>query len=80
MTQRQFNDHRGFVSVTEAARFLGISRGLAYKLAHQYLTTGHGLVCERFGNRILVPLAWLEQQAARGCLNEGGPPSTRLAW
>jgi hypothetical protein len=56
-----------FVSVEEAARFLGISRGLAYSETHRYLAAGEGLCCIRIGNRILVPVAWLEEQAATGC-------------
>ena len=50
----------GFVSVEAAARFLGISRGMAYQQAHQHLEHGTGLRCVRIGSRLLVPLAWLE--------------------
>lgn len=52
-----------FVSVEAAARFLGISRGMAYQQAHEYLNHGDGLRCVRIGNRLLVPVAWLEQLA-----------------
>lgn len=52
-----------FVSVEAAARFLGISRGMAYQQAHRHLDHGDGLHCVRIGNRLLVPVAWLEQLA-----------------
>ena len=52
-----------FVSVEAAARFLGISRGMAYQQAHLYLDRGDGLVCVRIGHRMLVPVSWLEQLA-----------------
>jgi hypothetical protein len=50
----------GFVSVEAAARFLGISRGMAYQQAHQHLEHGTGLRCVRIGSRLLVPRSWLE--------------------
>lgn len=52
-----------FVSVEAAARFLGISRGMAYQQARRHLDHGDGLRCVRIGNRLLVPVAWLEQLA-----------------
>lgn len=52
-----------FVSVEDAARFLGISRGMAYQQARQHLEHGDGLRCVRIGHRLLVPVAWLEQLA-----------------
>jgi len=52
-----------FVSVETAARFLGISRGMAYQQARQHLEHGDGLRCVRIGHRLLVPVAWLEQLA-----------------
>jgi hypothetical protein len=52
-----------FVSVETAARFLGISRGMAYQQAHDHLEGGGGLRCVRIGHRLLVPVAWLEQLA-----------------
>jgi len=51
------------MSVTEAAKLLGISRGLAYELAR----TGR-LPCVRLGRRLVVPRAALEvwlQEATR---------------
>jgi len=59
-----------FCSVEEAARFLGISRGLAYRLAREYLATGgkSGIPALRFGNRLVVPVAALERLAAGGWL------------
>jgi len=52
-----------FVNVETAARFLGISRGMAYQQARQHLDHGGGLHCVRIGHRLLVPVAWLEQLA-----------------
>lgn len=52
-----------FVNVETAARFLGISRGMAYQQARQHLDGGGGLHCVRIGHRLLVPVAWLEQLA-----------------
>lgn len=52
-----------FVSVEDAARFLGISRGMAYQQARQHLEHGDGLRCVRIGHRLLVPVAWLHQLA-----------------
>lgn len=56
-------DRVAFVSVEAAARFLGISRGMAYQQAHEHLDHGGGLRCVRIGNRLLVPVSWLEQLA-----------------
>ena len=46
-----------FISVTEAARLLGISRTLAYDLAHAGLETDgqEGLPAIRLGRRLLIP-------------------------
>ncbi len=44
-----------FVNIDDAARFLGISRGLAYKEAHRFLETGEGLRCIKVGDRLRVP-------------------------
>lgn len=52
-----------FVSVEAAARFLGISRGMAYQQANHHLQQGTGLRCVRIGNRLLVPVSWLEELA-----------------
>jgi len=45
-----------FVSVTEAAHILGISRTLAYDLAHLGLATDgtEGLPATRLGRRLLI--------------------------
>lgn len=50
-------DERATISVEEAARWLGISRGVAYDEARRYETTGgkQGLPVVRFGRRLLVP-------------------------
>lgn len=52
-----------YVSVHEAARILGISRTLAYDMAHLGIeTAGHqGLPAIRLGRRILVSRAGLTQ-------------------
>ena len=60
-----------FVSVDAAARFLGISRGMAYQQAHEHLDHGGGLRCVRIGHRLLVPVSWLEQLA--GATEVGSP-------
>ena len=39
-----------FVCVDAAARFLGISRGMAYQQAHEHLDHGGGLRCVRLGH------------------------------
>lgn len=52
-----------FVSVETAAKYLGISRAMAYQQAHQHLTHGGGLHCVRLGTRLLVPIAWLHTVA-----------------
>lgn len=52
-----------FVNIDDAARFLGISRGLAYKEAHRFLETGEGLRCLRVGDRLRVPTTWLDRLA-----------------
>ena len=41
-----------FVSVETTARFLGVSRGTAYSLAHSYLDSGEGIRCVRLGARL----------------------------
>jgi hypothetical protein len=51
-----------FVNIDDAARFLGISRGLAYKEAHRFLETGVGLRCIKVGDRLRVPQTWLDLQ------------------
>jgi excisionase family DNA binding protein len=45
-----------FITVREAAKRLGISEGLAYRMANQYLASGGaaGIPCVRFGRRLLV--------------------------
>lgn len=52
-----------FVNIDDAAKFLGISRGLAYKEAHRFLETGEGLRCIKVGERLRVPRTWLDQLA-----------------
>lgn len=52
-----------FVSVEAAARYLGISRAMAYQQAHHHLANGDGLHCVRLGTRLLVPVAWLHAVA-----------------
>jgi len=52
-----------FVNIDDAARFLGISRGLAYKEAHRFLETGDGLRCIKVGDRLRVPRTWLDALA-----------------
>jgi hypothetical protein len=53
-----------FVNIDDAARFLGISRGHAYKQAHRFLETGKDLPCIKVGERFRVPRTWLDQVAA----------------
>jgi len=50
------NETRSTVSVEEAARILGISRGLAYQMVHQ-----GKMPVLRFGRRMVVPKKVLEQ-------------------
>lgn len=64
-----------FVSVETAARFLGISRGMAYQQARQHLAHGGGLRCVRIGHRLLVPVAWLEQLAGLPVDGDVLPPA-----
>ncbi len=52
----QGNQERLCLSVPEAAKLLGISRGLAYELAR----SGR-LPALRFGRRLLIPRAALEK-------------------
>jgi hypothetical protein len=52
-----------FVNIDDAAMFLGISRGLAYKEAHRFLETGDGLRCVKVGERLRVPRRWLDRLA-----------------
>ena len=52
----QGNQERLCLSVPEAAKLLGISRGLAYELAR----SGR-LPALRFGRRLLIPRAALER-------------------
>lgn len=51
-----------FISVEEAARLIGISRTLAYEMAHLGLRTKgcEGLPAIRLGRRLLVSRAGLE--------------------
>lgn len=65
-----------FVSVEDAARFLGISRGMAYQQARQHLQYGDGLRCVRIGHRLLVPVAWLEQLAGVAVEDAPLPPGS----
>jgi hypothetical protein len=52
-----------FISVADAARYLGIGRGLAYKQVKKYIATGgrSGIPAKRVGRRILVPIAGLSR-------------------
>lgn len=51
------------ITVSEAAALLGIGRGLAYQLAHQFLETGGraGLPVLRLGRRLVVPRHQLDR-------------------
>jgi hypothetical protein len=60
---RKKHNHARFVNIDDAARFLGISRGLAYKEAHRFLESGEGLRCIKVGDRFRVPQTWLDLQA-----------------
>jgi hypothetical protein len=57
---------KAFLSVTEAATVLGISRTTAYEQASRYRRTGgaSGLPVVEMGARLLVPRARLEDLAA----------------
>jgi excisionase family DNA binding protein len=50
------NETRATVSVEEAARILGISRGLAYQMVHQ-----GKMPVLRFGRRMVVPRRAIER-------------------
>jgi len=50
------NETRSTVSVEEAARILGISRGLAYQMVHQ-----GKMPVLRFGRRMVVPKRAIER-------------------
>jgi excisionase family DNA binding protein len=54
---------RPFMTVEEAAAYLGISRGLAYSLANRYVDTGgkEGLPASRLGRRLLIKRAGIER-------------------
>jgi excisionase family DNA binding protein len=54
------NEQRLCLNVPEAAKLLGISRGLAYELAR----SGQ-LPAVRFGHRILIPRIALEKMLAQ---------------
>jgi excisionase family DNA binding protein len=61
------DERRPFISVHEAADWLGISVGLAYEMVHEHLAAGAGgIPAIRFGRRILVPVAGLERLADGG--------------
>ena len=55
-----------YISVTEAARLLGISRSHAYEQAHLGLRTNgaEGLPAIRLGRRLLVPRQALERASS----------------
>lgn len=57
-----------FVSVADAAEYLGIGRGLAYKQVNKFIATGgrSGIPAKRVGRRILVPIAGLAGFAGTG--------------
>jgi excisionase family DNA binding protein len=48
-----------FITIREAAAQLGISEGLAYRMANEYLAShgAAGIPCVRFGRRLLVSRA-----------------------
>ncbi len=56
IAQRAVLKVSAFISVQEAATELGISAGLAYRLANEFLTNGgrSGIPCTRLGRRLLV--------------------------
>jgi hypothetical protein len=67
------------ISIDEAARHLGVSRGVAYDAAHDFLNSegAEGLPVIRLGRRMVVPVARLEQML--GCAlayDEGEPDRT----
>jgi excisionase family DNA binding protein len=64
MARNGDNRLREWISVEEAAARLGVSRGSAYKWAHEFLDTGVGLPCVRIGTRILVPVTALDALVA----------------
>ena len=53
------------MTIREAASQLGVSEGLAYRMANEYLATegAGGLPCVRFGRRLLVSSAGLARLA-----------------
>ena len=55
--------NRETMTVEQAATVLGISRGIAYKLANDYVQSGgtEGLPVLRFGKRFVVPRARLQR-------------------
>ena len=69
MDPKKRSDAR-FANIDDAARFLGISRGLAYKEAHRFLETGEGLRCIKVGDRLRVPRNWLNRLAEPPSLSD----------
>jgi Helix-turn-helix domain len=62
-----------FITIREAAVELGISEGLAYRMANEYLAShgAGGLPCVRFGRRLLVSrrdIARLVRVNPRNCV------------
>lgn len=57
---------RETLTVEQAAVVLGISRGVAYKMAHEYVTSNgeEGLPVLRLGKRLVVPRARLDRLLA----------------
>lgn len=54
MDTNTFDDlEPAFVSIESAARFLGISRAMAYEQANRFLDDGDGLRCIRLGHGLL---------------------------
>ena len=61
-----------FIDVRTAAAQLGISRGLAYSLCHEFLAGRQGIPCRRFGGRrIFVPRSILVGLAECENVREG---------
>ena len=62
------DEDTAFCSVAQAARFLGISRALAYRMVREFEASGgaSGLPTVRFGGRLLIPAAALRRLAATG--------------
>lgn len=62
------NEPRPLLTIEEAARYLGISRSLAYALAAEYLASGGtaGVPVIRFGTCLRVPRWALVELAATG--------------